>query len=78
MIPDPTIDEVRRVRHEISRESGHDLRRMKTAFTALEAQFARPPVDYSGRRTIRCNAAAKPGDKESEAVESPSSPPADQ
>lgn len=74
MTPDPTIDEVRRVRHEISRESGHDLRRMKKAFTALEAQFARPPVDHSGRRIIQCTAATQSG---RDAVENLSSPPAD-
>ena len=53
MIPDPTIDAVRRVRHEISRDAGHDLRKLKEAFAKLEAQFERPAVDYGGHRTIQ-------------------------
>ena len=53
MIPDPTIDAIRRVRHEISRDAGHDLRKLKETFAKLEAQFERPVVDYGGHRTIQ-------------------------
>ena len=53
MTNDPTIDEIRRIRHEISREVGHDLHRLKTTFELLERQFERSPVDYGGRRTIK-------------------------
>jgi len=58
MTPDPTIDEIRRVRHEISRESGHDIRRLKETFATLEAQFERSPVDHGIRRTKACTGAA--------------------
>ncbi|MFN0197796.1 MAG: hypothetical protein ACKVT0_13710 [Planctomycetaceae bacterium] len=50
MTNDPTIDEIRRIRHEISRDAGHDLHRLKKTFELLESQFARPPVDHGGRR----------------------------
>ena len=56
MTPDPTIDAIRRVRHEISQEVGHDFHRLKSTFAALEAQFKRPPVDYGGQRKARCAA----------------------
>jgi hypothetical protein len=42
---DPPIDEVRRVRHAISLEVGHNLRQWKSTFAALEAQFKRPVID---------------------------------
>ena len=62
MIPDPAIDEIRRIRHDISREAGHDLRQMKSLFSALEAQFARPPIVHDGERTGRRRTAdAVPG-----------------
>ncbi len=51
MTPDPTIDEIRRIRHEISREVGHDLRLMKDQFAELEARFTRPSIDRDGQRT---------------------------
>ena len=55
MIPDPAIDEIRRIRHDISREAGHDLRQLKSLFSTLEAQFARPPIVHNGERTShRC------------------------
>lgn len=75
MMPDPVIDEIRRVRHEISRESGHDLRRMKETFAAIEAQFARPPVDRGGRRNTECDGGATSGQT---ATDNLHSSPADQ
>lgn len=59
MPKDPTIDEIRRIRHEISREVGHDLHRLKNSFELLESQFKRLPVDHGGWRTIRSTGAAK-------------------
>ena len=53
MTPDPTIDALRRVRHEISQEVGHDAHQLKATFAILEAQFTRPPVDYGGQRLAR-------------------------
>ena len=58
MTPDPTIDEIRRVRHVISRESGHDIRMLKETFATLEAQFERPPIDHGARRTKACTEVA--------------------
>lgn len=52
MTPDPVIDEIRRVRHEISRESGHDLRRMKDALTSIETQFVLAPIVLGKQRKV--------------------------
>jgi hypothetical protein len=54
---DPAMEEVRRVRHEISREAGHDLRRLKATFALLESQFQRPPVDHGAQRAKGINSA---------------------
>ena len=70
MANDPAIDEIRRIRHEISREAGHNLRRLKKTFELLESQFARPPVDHGGRRTARCTA-GKSADLRVEDLSSP-------
>jgi len=59
--PDPTIDEIRRVRHEIFRETGHDLHKLKETYAALEPQFKRPPIDFGGRRTTPSNGVSKSG-----------------
>lgn len=63
---DPAIDEIRRVRHQISREAGHDLQTMKKSLAQLESQFQRPPVNYGGQRTTAGTRAAKPEDREVE------------
>ena len=55
---DPHIAEIRRVRHLVSREVGHDLRKLKTLFTKLEGRFSRPSVDYGARRTTESTGAA--------------------
>lgn len=39
-LPDPIIDEIRRVRHEISREVGHDMRKLLPRLRELEAKFS--------------------------------------
>lgn len=49
----PTIDAIRRVRHEISQAVGHDFHRLKNTFAALEVQFTRAPVEYGGQRMAR-------------------------
>jgi hypothetical protein len=36
MRPDPTVDEVRRIRHEMSAEYGHDPRRILKYFAAIQ------------------------------------------
>jgi hypothetical protein len=72
MTTDPVIDEIRRVRHQISLAAGHDLRRLKETFTQLEAQFDRPALDYGKERNTRDEAAAKLGEFASENQSSPS------
>lgn len=59
MTTDPVIDDIRRVRHEISLAVGHDLHKLKDTFAQLEAQFARPPLDYGKERTTRDEPAAQ-------------------
>ena len=39
MRPDPLIDEVRKARHEISRECGHDIRKLCARYQAMEKQM---------------------------------------
>ena len=38
MKSDPTIDEIRRVRHEMSTEYGHDPRRILEYFASIQAR----------------------------------------
>ncbi len=56
---DPHIEEIRRVRHLVSSEVGHDLRKLKTLFTKLEGRFSRPTVDYGARRATESPEAAE-------------------
>ena len=58
MAHDPAIDEIRRIRHEISLEVGHDIRGLKDVLARLESQFERPPVNHGKRRTSGCTGAA--------------------
>lgn len=37
--PDPVLDEIRRVRREISAEVGHDLRKLADRFREVEGRF---------------------------------------
>ncbi len=71
---DPTIDEVRKVRREISAEIGPELAGLVDRYTNMDARFNRPPLTPKDRRTIRCTEAAKSGDL---AVENQSSTPGD-
>lgn len=45
---DAPIDEVRRVRHLISGEVGHDLHKLKAEFTKLQERFERPAIEITG------------------------------
>lgn len=54
MMNDPHIDQIRKVRHELSNEVGHDLHKMKSRFTELEERFAHAVIDYGARRTTDC------------------------
>jgi hypothetical protein len=68
---DPTIDEVRKVRREISAEVGPELLGLVERYTQMESRFKRPPLTPKDRRTIRYTEAAKQGDSP---VENQSSP----
>ena len=39
MKPDPVIDEIRRIRHEISAEHGHDPRKLVEHYVKLQEQY---------------------------------------
>lgn len=51
---DPTIDEVRRVRREISSEFGPDLTGMVERYAAMESKFKRSALTPKNRRTKDC------------------------
>lgn len=38
--PDPTLDRIRRVRHEISEEVGHDPKRLVAHYLEYQKQFS--------------------------------------
>lgn len=72
------LEEIRRVRHAISEEIGHDPHRITDYYAAIQADLKDRIVNRGGEskteQNIRCNGSAEPGD---EAVENLSSPPAD-
>jgi len=58
---DPVIDEVRRVRREISDEVGSDLDSLIARYRELDSRFENSPLTGNDRRTIRCEGASKSG-----------------
>lgn len=52
MKPDPIIDEIRRVRHEMSAEFGHDPRRAFEFFQDLQRREKRPVVNYGKKHLL--------------------------
>jgi hypothetical protein len=46
MIPDPPIDEIRRIRHQISAEHGHDPKRLLAYYQELQKKFEGRIVNY--------------------------------
>ena len=46
MKPDPPIDEIRRIRHEISAEHGHDPRRILNYYASLQDRLRDRLVDH--------------------------------
>jgi len=71
---DPVIDEVRRVRRQISNEVGSDLDSLISRYRDLDKRFERPALIRKDRRTIRCTGAEKSSGIE---VDNQSSPPRD-
>lgn len=47
---DPTLDEIRRVRHEISAEIGPHLDGLVERYAKLEARFTQPPLTPKDRQ----------------------------
>ena len=72
MKPDPTIDEVRRIRRAISAEYGNDPRRMVEYYQDLQARVNDRLVNYGNNvllgRTKRCTGAADGPFSDGEAV----------
>ena len=70
MKPDPTIDEIRRVRHEMSVEYGHDPRRMLEYFASIQARVKDRLVNHgepgplvgSSRSTVAADHSASEGE----------------
>jgi hypothetical protein len=60
--PDPAIEEIRRVRHEISAAFGHDLKKLGAHYLELQKQFRDRLVSYDPEETI---APQLPGDDDS-------------
>ncbi len=48
MTHEPLLDEIRRVRHEISAEIGHDPRKIAAYYAELQRQYQGRVVDLSG------------------------------
>lgn len=66
---DPTIDEVRKARREISAEIGPELAGVVDRYLKMDSRFSRPPLTPKDRRTIRCTEAA--GQRRSTSESSP-------
>jgi len=72
---DPVIDEVRRIRSEISNEVGSNLNSLIDRYRELDSRFEKSPLTPDDRRTIQCTGAAKSSGIE---VDNQLSPPRDQ
>jgi len=59
---DPVIDEVRRVRHEISDEVGSDFNSLIARYRELNSQFEHAPLTRNDRRPPQGTGAAKSGE----------------
>ena len=75
----PILEEIRRVRHAISEEIGHDPHRITDYYAGIQADLKDRIVNRGGEsktnRPIQCNEAVKPDNKEDETVGSHVSPP---
>ena len=49
MTPDPVIDEIRRVRHEMSAEIGHDPKRLLAYYAEIQQRFRNQLVNHGDR-----------------------------
>ena len=52
MTHEPLLDEIRRVRHEISAELGHDPRKIAAYYADLQRQYQGRVVDLSGEVVV--------------------------
>ena len=69
---DPLIDEIRRVRREISNELGPDLAGLVERYAKIENRFTKPPLTAQDRRSLHITRVAESG---ALALENQSSPP---
>jgi len=53
MKPDPIIDEIRRVRHELSAEIGHDPRRLREFYAAIQDECGDRLLDRAEARKAK-------------------------
>jgi len=53
MKPDPIIDEIRRVRHELSAEIGHDPRRLPELYAAIQDECSDRLLDRAEQRAAK-------------------------
>lgn len=51
MKPDPVIDEIRRIRHEMSAEMDHDPKRLLEYYADIQSRYQSQLADYGGSRT---------------------------
>jgi len=56
---DPPIDEIRRIRHEISKEIGTNLDDLVERYSEMESRFSKPAVTQPKRQTESCIEAGK-------------------
>lgn len=71
---DPLVDEIRRVRREISDELGPELAGLVERYARFETRFSKPPLMVKDRRTVHGTSMAIPGVL---ALENPSLTPGD-
>jgi hypothetical protein len=55
MTPDPPIDEIRRIRHEISANCAHDAKRLVAYYQHLQKSYASKIVNLGASETVILN-----------------------
>lgn len=52
MKPDPVIDEIRRIRHEMSAEIDHDPKRLLEYYAETQRRYQSQLADYGGSQRM--------------------------
>ena len=58
---DPLVDEIRRVRRQISDELGPNLDGLVDRYSSIENRFTKPPLTTKDRRTLHVTGVANSG-----------------